>query len=265
MASGSKAGVKRSLHSLHDLRGNVKLSDRIVGEIEGRIVAGEFAPGDRLPTESELCDLLDVSRSVVRDAVRTLAARGLLEVRQGRGMIVTSPDDNAYSEALTLLLSRSDLTMRDIFDARTTLETQLGLLAVDSATEEDVATLERHLGALDEAIAEGDWRRASDSHVAFHAGLLHALHLPALDVLLEPMQQLIVPSAAPPLDTDDVWDAGSHPPILKALKKKDRKAMKAALSRHYVRSRASAEDEWLDLPFRDAARLSRESLQRRRR
>ena len=72
----------------------------IVREFEDRIVYGELAPGERLPTESELCELLGVSRSVVRDAVRTLVARGLVEVRQGRGMIVAAPDDHAYSVAL---------------------------------------------------------------------------------------------------------------------------------------------------------------------
>jgi DNA-binding FadR family transcriptional regulator len=263
MSTGSKAGAKRPFQSLQEMRGSLKLSDRIVNEFEERIVSGELAPGERLPTESELCDLLDVSRSVVRDAVRTLAARGLLEVRQGRGMIVTSPDDNAYSEALTLLLARSDLTMSDIFDARIKLETQLGMLAVDSATKEDADALETHLAALEEAIAAKDWQSASDAHVAFHAALLHALHLPALDKLLEPMQQLIVPSAAPPLAADDVWDAEAHPPIIAALRKKDAKAMEAALGRHYRRSRASAEKEWLALPFRDAARRSRENLERR--
>lgn len=246
------------------LRGNVKLSDRIVQEFEERIVSGELAPGERLPTESELCELLDVSRSVVRDAVRTLAARGLLEVRQGRGMIVTSPDDNAYSEALTLLLARSELTMSDIFDARTALETYLGMLAVEAATDEDVELLETHLADLKEAIAERDWQRASDSHVAFHAALLHAVHLPALDKLLEPMQQLIVPSAAPPLPDDDVWDVAAHPPIITALRKKDPKAMEAALARHYKRSRGSAAKAWINLPYRDAARQSRENLEQRR-
>jgi DNA-binding FadR family transcriptional regulator len=263
MSSEPKAGLKRPFQSQGEMRGSVKLSDRIVSQFEERIVSGELEPGERLPTESELCELLDVSRSVVRDAVRTLAARGLLEVRQGRGMIVTSPDDNAYSEALTLLLTRSDLTMGDIFDARTTLETQLGLLAVKTVTKADTDALEGHLKALEEAIAARDWQRASDSHVAFHAVLLHAVHLPALDKLLEPMQQLIVPSAAPPLEADDVWDAEAHPPIIAALRKKDAKAMEAALARHYRRSRASADKEWLALPFRDAARRSRENLERR--
>ena len=258
-------GAKPAFQPLQELRGNVKLSDRIIREFEDRIVSGTLASGERLPTESELCDLLDVSRSVVRDAMRTLAARGLLEVRQGRGMIVAPPDDGAYSEALTLLLARSELRMSDIFEARATLETQLGLLAVELSTAEDVAALEEHLASLVDAIAEQDWQRASDSHVAFHAALLHALHLPALDKLLEPMQQLIVPSAAPPLEADDLWDVEAHVPIVDALRAKDSDAMKAALDRHYQRARASAEGEWLNLLFRDAARISRENVEQRAR
>ena len=95
-------------------------------------------------------------------------------------MIVAPPDDSAYSEALTLLLARSDLRMSDIFDARATLKTQLGLLAVDLSTEEDVAALE---DAWPRSPTRSSRRTAaaSGSHVAFHAALLHALHLPALD------------------------------------------------------------------------------------
>ncbi|HEY4427993.1 MAG TPA: GntR family transcriptional regulator [Solirubrobacteraceae bacterium] len=265
MAEKESSGTVSTFQPLQELRGNVKLSDRIINEFEERIVSGALAPGERLPTESELCELLDVSRSVVRDAMRTLAARGLLEVRQGRGMIVTPPDDNAYSEALTLLLARSDLRMSDIFDARAVLETQIGLLAVAASDTSDVEALDGHLTSLKEAIEEKDWLRASDSHVAFHAALLHALHLPALDKLLEPMQQLIVPSAAPPLSVDDLWDVDAHVPIVEALRARDLDAMKSALERHYARSRASAEEEWLNLPFRDAARISREHLEQRAR
>jgi len=257
--------AKPAFQPLHELRGNVKLSDRIIREFEDRIVSGALVAGERLPTESELCELLDVSRSVVRDAMRTLAARGLLEVRQGRGMIVAPPDDSAYSEALTLLLARSELRMSDIFDARATLETQLGLLAVDLSTEQDVVDLEEHLASLIDAIEKKDWQRASDSHVAFHAALLHALHLPALDKLLEPMQQLIVPSAAPPLAVEDLWDVDAHVPIVDALRAKDTDAMKAALDRHYRRARASAEGDWLNLLFREAARISRENVEQRSR
>jgi DNA-binding GntR family transcriptional regulator len=83
-------------------------------------------------------------------------------------------------------------------------------------------------------------------------------------MLLEPLQQLIVSSAAPPVGDEDVWDLEAHPPIVEALREKNPAKMEKALDRHYRRSRDSAAEDWLQLPFRDAARTSRENLERRR-
>jgi GntR family transcriptional repressor for pyruvate dehydrogenase complex len=263
MGTGAIPDESAGFRPVRELRGDVKLSDRIVSDFEDRIVYGELAPGERLPTESELCELLGVSRSVVRDAVRTLVARGLVEVRQGRGMIVAAPDDHAYSVALTLLLARSTLSMSDVLDARTTLETALGMLTVSSATEADIARLQSQLDALRLAVEAKDWQLASDSHLGFHSALLRALHLPALDKLLEPMQQLIVFSSMPPQNSDDLWDLEAHVPIVDALVAKDPDAMRVALARHYQRSRAPGSEEWLAMPFRKATAIGREQLKQR--
>ena len=109
-------------------RAGLKLSDRVATLLESRILDGEYQPGEKLPTEPELERLLDVSRSVVRDALRTLSARGLVEIRQGRGVTVTKPGDYAYGDAMALLLRRSDLTMGDVLEARQALETSLAPL-----------------------------------------------------------------------------------------------------------------------------------------
>ncbi len=252
--------VDASFRPVRELRGDVKLSDRIVRDFEDRIVYGELTPGERLPTESELCELLGVSRSVVRDAIRTLSARGLVEVRQGRGMIIAAPDDRAYSVALTLLLARSDLSMSDVVEARMVLESALGILTVDRAEEDDIAELRSQLEALRRGVESGDAQMASDSHVAFHTALVRALHLPALDKLLEPMQQLTVSSSTPPQASEDLWDIEVHVPIIEALAARDRDAMAAALARHYQRLRASASEEWLAMPFSRAAAIGRDQL-----
>src|ERR1700722_10498688 len=93
------------------------LSDSVALDIEQRILEGDLEPGQRLPTELELGEALAVSRSVVRDAMRTLSARGLVQVRQGIGMVVSSPSDAALSDALVVLLMRSELTMGDVIEA----------------------------------------------------------------------------------------------------------------------------------------------------
>ena len=86
---------------------------------------------------------------------------------------------------------------------------------------------------------------------------------PALDKLLEPLQQLIGLSGAPPLPVDDLWDVDVHWPIVEALRTKDLTAMARALDGHYERLRTTSPREWSELPFRSAARISRENLEGR--
>src|SRR5919108_5797987 len=121
-------------------------SASIAHGIEALILRGDLPGGQRLPTETELGEVLGVSRSVVRDAVRMLAARGLLEVRQGYGTMVATPSDEAFSAALLGLLMRSGLTMGDVIEARAALETQLARVVADSASEDDWQRLDDRLG-----------------------------------------------------------------------------------------------------------------------
>src|SRR5689334_18843294 len=106
--------------------GKPALLSHAVGEtLEERILRGDWAPGERIPSEPELARQLGVSRSVVRDAVRTLAARGLLEVRQGFGTTVRPPADDTYHDAISVMLARSDLTAGDLALAREALDLRL--------------------------------------------------------------------------------------------------------------------------------------------
>src|SRR5919108_1225367 len=134
------------LRTVRPGRGPLTRSASIASDIEELILRGDLPHGQRLPTEGELGDVLGVSRSVVRDAVRMLVARGLLEVRQGYGTMVATPSDEAFSAALLGLLMRSGATMGQVIDARTVLETQLARLVAGSATEDDWQRLDDRLG-----------------------------------------------------------------------------------------------------------------------
>ena len=110
-------------------------SDRVRVVLEQQILSGELPSGTLLPTEPELSAALGVSRTVLRDAVRQLVARGLLTVRQGRGTMVAEPSDEALATAMIARMSRSAVTVGDVMDARITLES----LIVRLAAEEGVA------------------------------------------------------------------------------------------------------------------------------
>jgi GntR family transcriptional regulator, transcriptional repressor for pyruvate dehydrogenase complex len=234
--------------------GGGRLSDRVTAELERRIIRGEPAAGQRLPTEVELCELFGVSRSVVRDALRTLVARGLVRVGPGQGIVVADPTDHAFGQALLLLLARSELTMREVTEARAVIETNLVPLAATRGTAEDWARLEGHLVNFGNAVDEEDWRGAHREHLAFHQALLRAINLPALEILLKPMHEIIVLSSVPPTDDRELWDVAAHPPILAALRAGDENGARTALRDHFERFLGDPRYEAFEAThFRDAA------------
>jgi DNA-binding FadR family transcriptional regulator len=230
-------------------------SERLVSAIERQILSGRLAPGARLPTEGELCDLLNVSRSVIRDAIRALVARGLVTVRQGRGTSVAMPSDAAFSRALLVLLARSGVTMGDVFDARATIETRLVGLAATSGTKADWGRLEETLDRFSQAVAQGNNELASQSHTAFHVGILASIHQPALDLMLKPLTEVILVSSMASLvrEATEDWEVEFHRPILVALKARNPKAAEEAMIEHFEASTVPSHyGEFLARKFSDA-------------
>lgn len=233
--------------------GGAKLSERIALELEHRIMSGQLQPGERLPSETELGELLGASRTAVRDAVRTLAARGLIRVRQGHGMVVAEPSDHVYGEALVILLMRSDMTMGDVMDARAAIEMELGRLAAKRSTPADWKALSGHLDAFREAVAAEEWGRAEREHVDFHLAFLRSINLPVCDILFKPLQRAILLSAVPPTYYDkELWDVDAHDPILSALENRDEDALYKALEHHFRFRNDRRYSKLRKMLFRDA-------------
>lgn len=234
--------------------GRGRLSDRVAAELELRVLRGDPGPGGRLPTEAELCELFGVSRSVVRDALRTLIARGLVRMGPGQGIVVTDPSDEAFGQALLLLLARSGVTMREVTEARAAIEINLGPLAATRGTPGDWDEMEAHLDRFAAAVESREWTRAHAEHLGFHVALLGAVHMKALEILLKPMHEIIVLSSVPPADDPELWDVAAHPPILEALRSGNGDAARAALEEHFRRFLGDRRYEAFEAsPFRDAA------------
>ena len=108
---------------VHD---NRALSEKIIAQISDALVAGELKPGDRLPPERELAEQFGVSRTVIRDAVKTLAGRGILHVKHGAGIFVTTSEENAIERlgALSDILPLQGVRLRDLFEIRKVLEAE---------------------------------------------------------------------------------------------------------------------------------------------
>lgn len=129
------------------------LADEVTAVLVARIASGELKPGDRLAAEKDLAIALQVSRSVIREAVSRLKHDGLLETRQGSGAFVAG-FGSAKSFRLRLH-TPEDLPLADIFELRGAVEAGAAFFAAERRGEADLDRIAEAVDAIDVAMADG--------------------------------------------------------------------------------------------------------------
>lgn len=187
---------------VHD---NEALSEKIIFQITDAVVRGDLKPGDKLATERDLAEQFGVSRTVVRDAIKTLAGRGLLQVRHGSGIFVATAEESVAGslDVLSNTLVLQDTGLRDLFDVRKTLEARSAELAAELRTTEHV---ERLRGLVKDATQHlDDPKVLSERDAQFHVAIAEAsqnlvlvrVMLTMLDLLTKSrMESLGIPGQA---------------------------------------------------------------------
>ncbi|WP_395699909.1 FadR/GntR family transcriptional regulator [Aquabacterium sp.] len=148
--------------------GRETLADRLADRLAAQIERGALRPGDRLPTEAQLCAAHGVSRSVVREAVHRLKSRGLLQSRQGSGVFVSTPSAHRALEFDPSVLESVDAVVQ-VVEVRRVLEGEIAALAAERVNKTQLARLQRALAAIDTAVAAGGDGVAED--LAFHRAI----------------------------------------------------------------------------------------------
>ncbi|HEY3235069.1 MAG TPA: FadR/GntR family transcriptional regulator, partial [Polyangiaceae bacterium] len=175
------------------LRRDLTLSSRVEQEIERLITDSHLAPGERLLPERDLGERFGVSRTVVREAVRSLAAKGLLEVRTGNGTYVEDRSHASAAEALARLLRLAGVSSpgrtHAIYELRRPLEIAIAELAAMRATPEEVATLKHWVDVIQQPGLDDAGYIEAD--VRFHVALAEATHNPLFVAVLHSMSSLM--------------------------------------------------------------------------
>jgi GntR family transcriptional repressor for pyruvate dehydrogenase complex len=223
-----------------DGEAGARLSDRVATELQRLILTEELAFGERLPTEPELCRLFGVSRTVVREAVRSLASKGLLEVRQGGGTTVRFPDVSQASELLTIMLRSSGGDFfRLVHEVRSLLEVEIAGLAAERRTEADLAVLERQLEQTREAALDHEgWARAD---VELHQTVAVATHNPLYPVLLNSMAEMMMELriTAARLAETPLRAQRYHERIVQEIRAGERTSARRAMREHMAEANAT--------------------------
>jgi len=169
------------------------LANRATLQLQSLILGRAFQPGDRLPSERELGERLGVSRTVVREALRTLATKGLVEVRDGAGAYVRAPSTDLVSELLGICVSHmetGDVTSGNILEMRRILEIEMSGLAAERRGADDLATLERLLGLMTRpGSSREDWAKID---YEFHDAVAIASKNPLFPIVLRSISEVLM-------------------------------------------------------------------------
>jgi GntR family transcriptional regulator, transcriptional repressor for pyruvate dehydrogenase complex len=221
------------------ITGKQTLTDQVVERLTTLIVNGELAPGTMLLPEKDLALEFGVSRIVIREAIRILAAQGLVGVRHGVGTCVNAPQDWRVAEPLALLLRATDQSLLRWLELRIMLEVGAAPIAAERATQDDLRELRAALETM-QVQAEGGMADSSafvEADLRFHLGvaaaaqnaLLVCVLRPVLAPLEDQLRQVVEMPSAP------AQAVAEHRDIFDCIAAGDAAGARAAMEAHLGR------------------------------
>jgi DNA-binding FadR family transcriptional regulator len=210
--------------------------DEVVERLTARIVSGEFAPGTILPPEHEFAHQLGVSRTVLREALRVVAGKGLIEVRHGSGTRVAPEANWDQFDAVVLQARRSGGAMlavlSDLIEARRVVECEVVVLAAERAAENHRRSLAHELAIMEASLDDSALYSAADAE--FHRTILLAADNAILLRMVEPIRTLIAfgQGLTDTLKDEQRRALGEHRAIAEAICNRDGLAARSAMFEH---------------------------------
>lgn len=210
----------------------IRLSDRVADEILNSISERGLVPGDRIATEKQLCEQFGVSRTVIREAVRSLEAKGVVRGGPGTGLRVVAVDAENVSRSMTLFIrGRPALSYEEVRDVRAMIEIEIAGRAAQRATPEDIARLSDAADRLERTIgSEAEY----EADVAFHSLIADATHNELYAIMLDSIADVLVESRrlSPTESGESRGGAGKHRPILDAIIAHDPERARDEMRKH---------------------------------
>lgn len=195
----------------------LSVPDRLSVDLERLILEGTLEPGAKIPSERELAEFLKVSRASIRDALRELENRGLIDRKPGRGTIVLSPGGNArIADSVLGEMATLKPELRDIMELRAIVEPPIARITAGRATSRDLAQLRELVEAMEGDVTK---ERYAELDRAFHQAIAQYAHNPLLTFINERIAEQIEPSRASRYQTKARRSASSaaHRRIFEAI------------------------------------------------
>ena len=193
---------------------------------------GVLEHGARLPSERSLADQFKVSRSSVREAIRSLELQGLVVSRRGAGTFINTENLESVVALIATTLSSGGETLQEIFEVRHLLEPQIAAVAAQRASPEEIERLTEILEEQQRQISRG--QTGVDADTAFHFGLASATHNSALVKVVSAVEDILRLSRDYSLQEPGrpQRSLASHRQILNMVESRDTEGAKQAMEYH---------------------------------
>lgn len=209
-----------------------RLYEQIVKQIEDSVLKGILKPGDQLPAERELAEQFGVSRTAVREAIKALSEKGLVESYSGRGTFITNGTSHAIRQSLDLIMKIGQAEgSSHLGEVRDILEPEIAALAASRAEEQHLESLREAVSVMDASMHDADAFIEAD--LDFHLALAEAAANPLILSLIDSIVGLLREQRMRIFQTEGGPERGQyhHRRILRAVENRD-----AEKARQYMRA-----------------------------
>jgi GntR family transcriptional regulator, transcriptional repressor for pyruvate dehydrogenase complex len=221
---------------------NSRLYEKIVQQIEESVLNGSLKPGDQLPAERELAQRLGVSRTAVREAVKALREKGLVEAYSGRGTFITDGTSQAARQSFDLMvkIGQQDGSPH-LAELRLILEPGIAALAAGRVEEEDLAAMREAVAVMDRA--QKDPAAYIEADLDFHLALAEAAANPLILSLIDSIVGLLREQRIRIFNVEGGPQRGQfhHKRILEAMERRDAEMARSAMRAHLEQVRQDSQ------------------------
>lgn len=212
------------------------LSSQVTQNLIAMIDAQDLAPGDTLPSETQLALEFGASRPVIREALKTLQGEGIIEIVTGKNAVIKPVSSAMLRKFFERAIALKSASFRDLIEVRRGLEIQSVMLAAQRATDEDIAALERTIERMRETLH--DHERFAEHDVEFHLLIASAARNPMIYYLVESIrdalrENILLGMKARYTPDDYAQVRLRHESILQALRDHQPVAAQEAMQAHF--------------------------------
>jgi GntR family transcriptional repressor for pyruvate dehydrogenase complex len=209
------------------------ITDMVVANLKELLTSGELSVGEKLPTEKEICQQLDVSRSAVREALRVLQAMDFIKMKPGKGAFVAKTREDDHDSIVNWFVEHEPV-LTDFMEVRSAIETLAIKLAVSRATDNEIEEIKEIHADFENTLKTNDYDRLSILDEAFHNCIAKFTYNNLLIAIYKKVSDVFRPYRTKSFAVKGNAEHAllPHKEIIDALEARDNKRVINAMSKH---------------------------------